>query len=328
MSQEIDTKTGNQEKLDNVKEIDLIQGFEFCLEKLSLLIGWLRKVFRVFVRLNVRYWFVCLCFFILAVAAFCYKGFLKPNVTTQYDLRTKGINYVEIENKILELQNHVNPPAGNVELIDILKLDSVDVKCIRNFSTLYCIDQNEDGVVDSYGTMSEDWDSLPRIIGNQLAVYIKFSGMPNLQKVGDAVVNYLNADSMNQRSCQNYIKVHEEEIAFNMGEIQKLDSLRQSGSLAGNTRVRPVNYSLGGNVYEGGAYTQDMLDLSRNISSIKLNLGMQDQPVRSTSKLAIIEMQSKLSVILHYSLPIYLLGLVLVWLFSERKRIVRYVKRA
>ena len=213
-------------------------------------------------------------------------------------------------------------------MIDILKLDSVDVKCIRNFSTLYCIDQNEDGVVDSYGTMSEDWDSLPRIIGNQLAVYIKFSGMPNLQKVGDAVVDYLNADSMNQRSCQNYIKVHEEEIAFNMGEIQKLDSLRQSGSLAGNTRVRPVNYSLGGNVYEGGAYTQDMLDLSRNISSIKLNLGMQDQPVRSTSKLAIIEMQSKLSVILHYSLPIYLLGLVLVWLFSERKRIVRYVKRA
>ena len=328
MSQIMDTKIGSQDKLENVKEIDLIQGFEFCSEKLSLLIVWLRRIFRIFVRINVRYWFVCLCFFILAVAAFCYKGCLKPNVTTQYVLRTKGIDYVEIDNKILELQNHVSPPTGNVELIDILKLDSADVKCIRSFSTLYCIDQNEDGVVDSYGTISDDWDSLPRIIGNQLAVYIKFSGMPNLQKVGDAVVDYLNSDSMNQRSCRNYVKVHEEEIAFNMEEMRKLDSLRQSGRLAENTRVRPVNYSLGGNVYEGGAYTQDLLDLSRNISSIKLNLGMQDQPVRSTSKLAIIKVQSKLSVILHYSLPIYLLGLVLVWLFSERKRIVRYVKRA
>lgn len=328
MSQEMEKNKESRMQDVESKEIDLIQLFTVLGEKShTFTIIFLRLVKR-FVRFNLRNWFVCGLFLILAALGFYYKAFVKPNLTTQYVLVLKGVSYVEVENKILVLQNYVNPPSRNKELIEVLNLDSSCVAPIRGFYTYNCIDQNEDGTADCVGTIKDDWDSLPRIIGNQLAVSIALSGMSDLKQLGDAVIDYLNSDSMLQRTYRNYVTVHEEEIKFDEQEMFKLDSLRKTGVLSGNMRQRPVSYSQGGSVYEGGAYTQDLLDLSRNISSIKLNLGTQDQPVRSTSSLAIIETPSKLFVLLRYALPIYLIGFVLAWFISERKRIFRFIKSA
>ncbi len=328
MSQEMGKSSEGRAPRMESSEIDLIQLFSVLGEKGRVFIKCFLCLLKRFVRFNLRNWFVCGLFVILAALGFYYKAFVKPNLTTQYVLVLKGVSYVEVENKIHVLQNYVNPPMKNKELIEVLKLDSSVVTPVRGFTTYNCIDQNDDGTADCIGTIRDEWDSLPRIIGNQLAVTINLSGMSDLKQLGDAVIDYLNSDSILQRSYRNYVTVHEEEIKFDEQEMFKLDSLRKTGVLSGNMRQRPVSYSQGGSVYEGGAYTQDLLDLSRNISSIKLNLGTQDQPVRSTSSLAIIKTPSVLSVLLHYAIPIYLIGLVLAWFISERKRILKFMKSA
>ncbi len=306
-------------------ELDLMDLMSEIWKQIVVFGTWFYKKLKQFVRFNFRYWWLCIVFALLAVAAFGYKKFVKPNVTAQYVLNLKGVAYPEIVSRVGALNLEVNPLFGSEGLVKTLKLRPEEASHVRGFQSLYCLDINEDGVMDEVGeALQLPNDSIVKAMKYQLAVNVRLSGMTNMKRLGDAVVDYLNADTILQEMMNHYVDVHLEEIAFNQREVERLDSLRKGrinsisqGTMQGNG----VNM-----VFENNVYTNEMLRLEGNIVYITLNLGKQEKPVRAMSTLRIVSGDSTFQVFTHYALPIYLIGLLLALCVSDRKRFFRFLK--
>lgn len=132
------------------KDLDLMDLTKEVLAMVGHLLAFLWTYILLILRLNIRYWYIILIFFVLSIFAFIHIAFMKPRLQAEFVVHMVGVNYGDLQDRVRALGLKLNPFNNNEAFAKTLKLSKEDVKAVRSLDSHLCLDVNKDGLEGLY----------------------------------------------------------------------------------------------------------------------------------------------------------------------------------
>jgi hypothetical protein len=210
-----------------------------------------------------------------------------------------------------------------------------ELKAIKNIGATYLLDINKDGFWDIVEEMQNDIQKDTTILkqrtyGN-FCIQIEVYDTTMISKIKTEVLNYL---SNNQRVIErNKIRLKQMEslIPKLQNEIQDLDSLKKEEYFAKN---KPTTAKLGEMLLIGEKetklYHKDILDLIDKEQRLERDLFLNKDPFEIILDFSVpsTEENNLVFQIFNFMKAFFLLGLIVIFIFDQRKFIIAQIKKA
>ncbi len=301
------------------KDLDLIDLTKEVLAMVGHLLAFLWTYILLIFRLNIRYWYIILIFFVLSIFAFIHIAFMKPRIQAEFVVHMVGVNYGELQDRVRTLGLKLNPFNNNEAFAKTLKLQKEDVKAIRSVDSHLCLDINKDGLRDRICEDESEIDSTMQIVRYELCIRMTAHGLANFMGIQKNMLAYFNQNPELIAMCDRYVKTHEKEIRLLENEMGNLSHIEE-----GPNPIMQVGED--GVITSRSGDTRDKMELINRSIATELGLGTQRYPVRAVSDVLIREPKSKFRVAIECIFSCYLIAVLLIVLIDNYSKIKDFVR--